>query len=281
MKALQMGIINEHTTFTCKGGFFYGNRTFRCWQKKGHGTVNVHRAIVESCDVFFYNVGLKLGVDNIHEMSAAIGLTNPTGIDLPGEKRGVVPSTEWKKKNFGEKWYDGETVSVSIGQGAVWLTPIGLMQLAAFIGNEGVTFKPQVVNRIISPEGKIVKQFEPAMNANVKMKKEVFAAVKDGMQGVVNEQRGTAYTSGRVATVLMSGKTGTAQTQAMEKGIGKGDHAWFIAYAPSDTPSIAMGILVEHGGHGGSSSAPIAKAVAEIAFKEQKQIKSVQLNADR
>ncbi len=281
LQALEKGAINENTSFGCKGGFFYGNRVFRCWQKKGHGSVAVHRGIVESCDVFFYNVGLKLGVDSIHEMAAAIGLTKATGIDLPGEKVGVVPSTEWKKRNFGEKWYEGETVSVSIGQGAVWLTPIGLMQLAAFVGNEGVTFKPRIVNRIVSPEGKVLKQFEPVMNANVKLSKRSIAIVKEAMKGVVNEPRGTAYTSGRLSAVLMSGKTGTAQTIAMEKGVGKGDHAWFIAYAPSDTPSIAMGILVEHGGHGGSASAPIAKAVAEISFKEQQEIKSVQLNADR
>jgi penicillin-binding protein 2 len=281
LQALEKGVINERTTFNCGGGFFYGGRVFRCWQKRGHGAISVHRALVESCDVFFYNVGLRLGVDNIHAMGEKMGITKQIGIDLPGEKSGLIPSTEWKRKNFGEKWYEGETVSVSIGQGAVWLTPIGLMQLAAFVGNEGVTFKPQLVNRIVSPEGKVVKTFEPVMRTNVPLNKEAIRIVKEGMMGVVNEPRGTAYTAAHLQHVSMSGKTGTAQSVGMEKGAGKGDHAWFIAYAPSDSPSVAMGILLEHGGHGGSASAPIAKAVAEVLFKEQKEVKSAELNVHR
>jgi penicillin-binding protein 2 len=278
MKGLEKGTINERTAFICPGGFAYGGRVFRCWQKKGHGSVSVHRAIVESCDVFFYNLGIRLGVDNIHEMGERIGLTRPTGIDLPGEKSGLVPSTAWKKKTFGEKWYEGETVSVSIGQGAVWLTPIGLMQLAAFVGNEGVTFKPQIVNRIVAPTGKVVKTFEPVMAVNDKIDKQVVRIVKEGMKGVVNEPNGTAHTAAYLPYVAIAGKTGTAQTVGLEKGKGQGDHAWFVAFAPADTPSVAMGILVEHGGHGGSASAPIAKAVAQVLFKEkQPEMKSAQV----
>ena len=280
LQALEKGVLNEKTPFGCRGGFPFGNRVFRCWRKEGHGSVTIHRGIVESCDIFFYNTGLKLGVDNIHEMAETIGLTKVTGIDLPGEKAGVVPSTEWKMKNFGEKWYEGETVSVSIGQGAVWLTPLGLMQLSSFVANEGVTFKPQLVNRIVSPLGKVIKTFEPVMAANAKLKKETIAIVKEGMKGVVNEPRGTAYAS-RLPNIAMSGKTGTAQTIAMEKGRGAGDHAWFIAFAPSDSPSLAMAVLMEHGGHGASVSAPIAKAVTEGLFKEQIPIKSAGLDAHR
>ena len=153
-------------------------------------------------------------------MADAIGLGKITGIDLPNEKNGLIPSTAWKRKTFGEPWYEGETVSVSIGQGAVWLTPIQLAQLSAFVANEGVNFKPQIVNRIVSPEGKIQKTFEPVMNSNVKMKKEVFKIVKDGMRGVVNEPSGTAYGS-RLQNVSMSGKTGTAQSVG-EKGKNSG-----------------------------------------------------------
>jgi penicillin-binding protein 2 len=283
MKGLEKGVINETTAFFCPGSFAYGGRVFRCWQRKGHGMISVHRAIVESCDVFFYNLGLRLGVDSIHEMSERIGLTRPTGIDLPGEKSGLVPSTAWKKKTFGEKWYEGETVSVSIGQGAVWLTPIGLMQLAAFVGNEGVTFKPQIVNRVVSPQGKVVKIFEPVMAVKDRIDKRAVQIVKEGMKGVVNEPNGTAYSAAYLPHVAIAGKTGTAQTVRMEKGRGRGDHAWFIAFAPADTPSVAMGILVEHGGHGGSASAPIAKAVAQVLFKEKEpEMKSAQAaNANR
>ena len=224
----------------------------------------VHKGIVESCDVFFYNTGLKLGVDDIHEMADRIGITKLTGIDLPGEKSGFVPSTAWKKKTFGEKWYHGETPSVAIGQGANWLTPIGLMQLASFVGNEGVTFKPQIVNRVVSPDGKVIQVFEPVMAANVKLSKKAVTIVKEGMQGVVNEPRGTAHSNARSDKVLISGKTGTAQS-----GTGGADHALFIAYAPSDTPSVSMGLIVEHGLHGSSAASPIAKAVAEILYYQQ------------
>ena len=279
LKALEDKIINEKTGFPCRGGFAFGKRVFKCWKKGGHGTISVHRGIVESCDVFFYNVGLKLGIERIHEMGEAIGLGKITGIDLPNEKNGLIPSPEWKRKTFGEQWYEGETVSVSIGQGAVWLTPIQLAQLSAFVANEGVTFKPRIVNRIVSPEGKVLKTFEPVMNSNVKIRKEVFDIVKDGMRGVVNEPGGTAYAS-RLQTVAMSGKTGTAQSVG-EKGHNAGDHAWFIAYAPSDEPSIAMSILVEYGGHGASVSAPIAKSLTETYFKEKTVIKEARVHENR
>lgn len=279
IKGLELGIINDRTTFSCRGGFPYGGRVFRCWKKGGHGSVNIHRAIVESCDVFFYNLGLKLGVDRIHEISDIIGLGKTTGIDLPGEKDGLVPSTEWKKKTYGQPWFEGETVSVSIGQGAVWLTPAQLVQLASFVANEGINYKPHIVDRIVSPEGKVLKTFEPVINANVKLKKDTIRLVKDGMKGVVNEGSGTAYGS-RLENVSMSGKTGTAQSVG-EKGRNLGDHAWFIAYAPSDNPSIAISVLVEYGGHGSSAAAPVAKMITDKMFNEKKEIKEARLNENR
>ena len=214
----------------------------------------------------------------MHEKAETMGLTKLTGIDLPGEKAGLVPSTAWKQKTYGEKWYEGETVSVSIGQGAVWLTPMQLMQMASFVANEGVTFKPQIVSRIVSPQGKVLKVFEPAMLTDAKPGKQVISIVKDGMRGVVNEPKGTAYAS-RLPNVAISGKTGTAQSAS--RGAGKGDHAWFVAFAPSEAPVLSMAILVEFGGHGATASAPIAKIVTDTYFKEQKEIKSAQLNAHR
>lgn len=276
LKALQDGVIKENTAFTCTGGFSFGNRVFKCWKKGGHGRVSIHRAIVESCDIFFYNVGLKLGIDRIHEIGDVIGLNKVTGIDLPGELSGFVPSSRWKEKTYGQKWYEGETVSVSIGQGAVWLTPIQLVQLASFVANEGVTFKPQIVNRIISPEGKVVKTFEPVIASETKLNKEVVKLIKEGMKGVVNEPSGTAYGS-RVQTVNMSGKTGTAQVASLEKQKHLGDHAWFIAFAPAENPSVAIAVLVEHGGHGASVSAPIAKILTENLFKQKVDVKEARI----
>ncbi len=280
LKALEDGVINERTTFGCRGGLPFGNRVFRCWKKGGHGSVAVHRGIVESCDVFFYSVGLKLGVDRIHAMADAIGLGKPTGIDLPGEKHGVVPSSEWKKKTFGEPWYEGETLSVAIGQGAVWLTPIQLLQLSAYVANEGVTFRPQIVNRVVSPEGKVIKTFEPVMLANTPLKKETFRLVREGMRGVVNEPSGTAYGS-RLQNVAMSGKTGTAQAGSLEKAKHLGDHAWFIAFAPFEEPKVAIAALMEFGGHGSSAAAPIAKAITGELFKEKPVVKEARIHENR
>jgi penicillin-binding protein 2 len=278
MRALDLGIINERTTFTCGGGFAYGNRVFRCWKKGGHGTVSVHRAIVESCDVFFYNVGLRLGVDRIHEFGTIVGLGRATGIDLPNEQKGLLPSTEWKRKRYNQPWYEGETVSVAIGQGAVWLTPVQLAQLSSFVAADGKNFKPQIVNRIVSTEGKTVRTFEPVVNADVKFKPGVLKIVRDGMRGVVNEPGGTAGAS-RVQNVLMCGKTGTAQ--AGSDKVKLGDHAWFIAYAPAEDASIAMAILVEHGLHGSSAAAPIAKGLTEALFKVKTVIKEAKANENR
>ena len=278
MKALDLGVINERTTFGCGGGFAYGNRVFKCWKKGGHGSVAVHRAIVESCDVFFYNVGLRVGVDRIHELADIVGLGRVTGIDLPNEQKGLIPSTEWKKKRYNQPWYEGETVSVSIGQGAVWLTPVQLAQLSAFVANDGKNFKPQIVNRIVSTEGKVVKTFEPVVNADPKLKKGVIQIVKDGMRGVVNEPGGTAGRS-RLQNVAMSGKTGTAQ--AGSEKVKLGDHAWFIAYAPAEDASIAMAVLVEHGGHGASAAAPVAKDITETLFKVKTVIKEAKSNENR
>ncbi|OPY75146.1 MAG: Stage V sporulation protein D [Syntrophorhabdus sp. PtaU1.Bin058] len=280
LKALELGVINERTTFLCRGGFPFGNRVFKCWKKGGHGNIAVHRAIVESCDVFFYNVGLKLGIDRIHDIADSIGLGKLTGIDLPGEKQGLIPSTAWKKKTYGQPWYEGETVSVSIGQGAVWLTPIQLSELSAFVANGGTTYKPQLVNRVVSPVGKVIKVFEPVINSSVKLKKENLKLVQDGMRGVVNEPGGTAYGS-RLQTVAMSGKTGTAQAASSEKGSHLADHAWFIAYAPSEEPSIAMAALVEHGGHGSSAAAPIAKAITEGLFRTKIEVKEAKAHENR
>ena len=278
LHALDLGIINERTTFSCGGGFAYGNRVFKCWKKGGHGTVAVHRAIVESCDVFFYNVGLKLGVDRIHDFGNLLGMGRITGIDLPNEQKGLLPSTEWKKKRYNQPWYEGETVSVAIGQGAVWLTPIHLAMLSSFVAGDGKNYKPQIVNRIVSTEGKVLKTFEPVINADLKLKQGVLKIVKDGMRGVVNEPGGTAGAS-KVQNVLMSGKTGTAQ--AGSEKVKLGDHAWFIAYAPSEDASIAMAILVEHGLHGSSAAAPIAKGITETLFNAKPIIKEAKINENR
>lgn len=275
LAGIDSNLANERTNFMCKGGFRFGNRVFGCWKEKGHGSVCMKRAIVESCNVFFYNLGLKLGVDRIHEMASKLGLTEVTGIDLPGEKRGFVPSSGWKMKVFGEKWYEGETVSVAIGQGQVWLTPIGLASLASTIGNEGVCFKPRIVSKIVSPEGKVVKEFKPEISRQIKLNNGAFEIVKRAMWGVVNEPSGTAHGS-KTDLVEICGKTGTAQTTSLQRA-SKGDHAWFVAFAPYNSPELALSIIVEYGGKGSRAAATIAKVVAEEYFGRQKTLKEARL----
>ena len=203
-------------------------------------------------------------MDAIHEMAEKIGITKPTGIDLPGEKSGFVPSTAWKMKTFGQKWYPGETPSVAIGQGADWLTPIDLMQLASFMGNEGVVFKPQIANRVVTPDGKVVKVFEPVMTANVKLQQGSHYDSQGRHEGCGERTEGHRIQQRPLRQGKYQWKNGLAQS-----GTGGADHAWFIAFAPSDTPSVSMGILVEHGLHGASAASPVAKAVAEVLFKDQ------------
>ncbi|MCX7856974.1 MAG: penicillin-binding protein 2 [Deltaproteobacteria bacterium] len=273
--ALEDGTIDEKTSFLCRGGLFFGNRLFRCWKEKGHGNVSVHKGIVESCDVFFYNVGLKIGVDRIHEMAKILGVMEMSGVDLPGEKKGFVPCSEWKIKTQGQKWYEGETLSVSIGQGAVWLTPMGMATLASLIANEGILYKPQIVNRIVSPEGNVIKTFKPEIRKEVHISSKTIEIIKKAMWGVVNEPTGTAFGS-RTSIAEMSGKTGTAQTASSQKA-SRGDHAWFVAFAPFSNPEIAISVIVEYGGHGAQAAAPVAKIITEEYFKESKPLKEARV----
>jgi len=270
LAGLETGKINTTDTVTCNGGFPFGNRVFHCWQKKGHGTVALHKAIVESCDVYFYRLGDKMGIDNIAKYSNYLGLGLPTGVGLR-EKPGLIPSTEWKKRVRHQDWYSGETISCSIGQGYVNVTPIQLARMVGTIVNGGTLYQPQVVRAIRYKDGHTMV-FPTNVVGKAPVKQTNLDLIKAGMIGVVEEPGGTAHAS-KSDYVKIGGKTGTAQVIALGKGhgIGDKDHAWFVAAAPMDDPKIAVCILVEHGGHGGSAAAPIAKKVIEayLRFDEQ------------
>ncbi|MGA2192306.1 MAG: penicillin-binding protein 2 [Nitrospirota bacterium] len=257
----------------CTGGFFFGNRTFRCWEKKGHGAISLHRAIVESCDVYFYKLGDRLGIDNIAKYAGYLGLGCPTGIGLR-EKSGLIPSTEWKMRVRHEPWYAGETISCSIGQGYVSVTPIQLARMAATVANGGVLYQPQVVRAVKYRDGRGTMVFPAVTLWKAPVKPENLEIIKDGMKGVVNEPHGTAH-GAKSDWVTIGGKTGTAQVIGLGKGKGTGkefaDHAWFVAVAPMEDPKIAVCVLVEHGGHGGSASAPLAKKVIEAYLRVDDQ----------
>jgi penicillin-binding protein 2 len=266
LAGLEEGLIDPQEEVFCDGKFSLGDHIFHCWRKQGHGKVNFHRALVESCDVYFYKLGKRLGVDKIAHYAKMCGLGQPTGFELGSEKGGLIPSSEWKLKRFGIPWQQGETISTSIGQSFVLVTPLQMARLIGAFFNGGILYEPKVV-RWVGKEGKESFQFAPRQVGKIKATEEHLALIRDALAGVVNEPRGTG-SKARMKGVTVAGKTGTAQviTVDKEKSFGKGnevppeynDHAWFLALATVENPVLAIAVLVENGGHGGSAAAPIA-----------------------
>ncbi len=283
--ALEEGVITPDFRVSCGGGATFYGRFFQCWRKGGHGSVNLEHAIEQSCNVFFYTVGNMLGVDRIHKWASLLGLGEKSGIDLPNEIAGLVPSTEWKKARTGEKWYAGETISVSIGQGQVSITPISLAVMMATVANGGTRYVPHLLKAVDDGNGwKPVPP--PPPRSKVQMKPETVKAIHDGLFLVVNG----AGTGGRarITGKDVSGKTGTAQVISLTGGrqaMGHTDrdlrdHGWFVFFAPRDNPQIAGIIFGEHAEHG-ASVAPIAKHVMETFFakKEGKPLPKLNMPA--
>jgi penicillin-binding protein 2 len=269
---LESGIITPNTQFRCTGAFPFGNRDFRCWKQGGHGSLSLHRAIVESCDIYFYQAGLKVGVDLIAHYADAFGLGKLTGISLPHEKAGTVPSNSWKKKRFGVPWYSGETLSFSVGQGYLLTTPLQLLMLISGVANGGKLPLPQVVEKVEDVYGNTLKEYPPAELGRANVSQKTLGIIQEALKGAINEPHGTGSAC-FLKEVKVAGKTGTAQVVAMPEDFKRGemnriplkfrDHAWFVAYAPVEDPKISVVVLVEHGGFGASAAAPIAKKVIE------------------
>ncbi len=259
--ALEEGVIETDRKINCTGGIGYGRWTFGCWKKGGHGPVDLHRALVESCDTYFYEVGRRLGIDKIHQYAAALGLGKETGINLQiRERKGLIPSTGWKREKKGQPWYLGETYNAAIGQGYVLVTPIQMAKMMATFSNGGDIYPLSLIKGGSRPVG------------HVNLKPETIRIIKEALSGVVNEPGGTAHGS-MSPLVLMGGKTGTAQVVGRKKGVSGEkymDHAWFVAFAPVETPAIALSVFVEHGGHGATAAAPIAKKAIEAYLFKQK-----------
>jgi len=249
--ALVEGIVDRDSSFYCPGSMLIGNRKFGCWT--AHGRINFLNAIARSCDVAFYTMGLKLGPERIAKYARLLGLGDFTGIDIPGEVRGLIPDPSWKKG----PWYIGDTANMSIGQGYVQVTPIQMAVLVSAIANGGKVYRPRIVSKIIGQDGTVKIQSPILIRDLSKFKREI-GIIKEGMKLVVDIGTGNLA---RVEGVTVAGKTGTAENfPNIENPLGK-DHAWFIAYAPADNPKIALSILIEQGGHGGSTSAPIAAEI--------------------
>ena len=271
--ALEEGIIRPDFRVFCGGSAVFFGRPFQCWKKGGHGSVDMRHALEQSCNVYHYTIGNMVGVDKIHKWATLLGLGEKTGIDLPNEIEGLVPSTEWKRRRYNEKWYAGETISVSIGQGQVSITPVSLAVMMSTVANGGTRFIPQLLKAVDEGNGWMPVK-PPAPKSRVELKPETIAALHDGLYLVVNG----AGTGGRarIPGKDVSGKTGTAQVislQGGKKAAGRTerdlrDHGWFVFFAPRDNPEIAGVIFGEHNEHG-SSSAPIAKYVMETYFNKK------------
>ncbi len=276
LAALQEGKITPATTFGCGGGQFIYNRIFRCWKPGGHGAVDLHRAIMQSCDVYFYNVGMRLDIDVIAKYSRLLGMGSLTDVDLPNETRGLVPDRDWKKKATGDKWYPGETISVAIGQGPVLVTALQLASVYATVAKNGVIVKPHLVRAVLDLNNTVIEQTKVQKETVVGISSGNYELVKKGLWSVVNEW-GTGGKA-RIEGYDVCGKTGTVQVVGYDAGkdLAKrekekyGDHAWFISFAPLSDPQVAIAVFVEHGGHGSDAAAPVAKKMLQTYFSDRK-----------
>ena len=274
LAALQEGVISPDQTLFCNGSYKVGDRVLRDWKKYGHGHMNMHQALVQSCDVYFYQLAQRLGIDKIARHARRFGFGAPTGIEIDGESAGLVPDRAWKRRRFGQRWYPGETPLVAIGQGYLGVTPLQMASLMATIANGGTVYRPRFVKQVLSPEGEVMEEYGPVRSGTVDLKAENLAIVRRALFEVVHGRRGTGKRA-RSDVVDIAGKTGTAQLAEMRGEAVKSedlpyairDHAWFVAYAPAKNPEIAVATLVEHGGHGGATAAPIAKKVIEAYFR--------------
>jgi penicillin-binding protein 2 len=276
LAALEFGVVEPEETRYCRGVWQFPNSShkYRDWKKGGHGTVDMHKAIAQSCDTYFYDISDLIGIDRMHEFLSRFGLGEKTGIDLLGERSGLVPSREWKKKAFKKRelqvWFPGETVIAGIGQGYMLASPLQLAHVAATIGMRGKRFQPRLVRAVRDSSTGAVAVLQPRPLPEVTVRDPAFwDVVIDGMVGVMSPG-GTAYRSQAGAPYQMAGKTGTAQVftvgqnekyRESEVAERLRDHALFIAFAPADAPKLAIAVLVENGRSGSGTAAPIARKV--------------------
>ena len=277
LAALEGGDVGPGHSFYCPGFLKLGNRQFRCWRRHGHGHVAMVQGLMESCDVYFYEVAKRVGIDRIAAMATRFGFGKKLEIELPGEKPGLVPTRDWKLANIGEPWQGGETLVVGIGQGYLLTTPLQLAVMVARIANGGIAVQPRILAEVIRDGQPLAREAEtfPTMGISPAH----MDIVREGMLKVVNDPKGTAFRS-RIEepTLAMAGKTGSVQVRRISErehrtGVVKNedrpweerDHALFVAYAPLERPRYGVAIVVEHGGSGGGVAAPIARDILREA----------------
>lgn len=273
LAALETGKRTPSQSISDPGFFNFGGHQFRDDKKGGHGSVDMYKSIVHSCDTYYYMLANDMGIDAISRFMGSIGLGQHTGVDISGESKGILPSQAWKKARFKrpeqQKWYAGETISIGIGQGYNAYTPIQLAQAVAVVANNGIMFRPHLVRYVIDTKTGVKREIEPQPLRTMGWKQENIDVIKKAMLGVNTEGTGTRAFAG--AGYQSAGKTGTAQVYSLKGGKYEAgaikehlrDHALFIAFAPVDNPKIALAVLVENGGFGAQSAAPIARMVLD------------------
>jgi penicillin-binding protein 2 len=267
--ALDLGVITDQTTFYCPGKINIYGHPFSCWFEQGHGSMNLYNGIRQSCNIYFYQLGKKMGIEDISRYARRLGLGRRTGIDLPGEKEGLVPDPQWKREVKGEPWYPGETISVSIGQGPILVTPLQIAAHTAIIANRGYKVTPHLLISDSSPYLQQDEQAHLTHRDTVGIDKSVFEKVIKGMWKVVNEQ-GTGRAA-RISGFDVCGKTGSTQlissSEAEKLEEQKEEvktHSWFTGFAPKENPEVVITVLVEYGGMGGATAAPLARRLFDL-----------------
>jgi penicillin-binding protein 2 len=260
LAALEDNVIDYNRVFLCRGIFWYKTWPYRCWRTSGHGWVNLQTAIVESCDIFFYQLGLLVKIDKIYKVACMMGLGSKTGVDLDSEVAGLVPNPRWKESTQHTPWFPGNTIQMSIGQGYLLTTPLQMLDMDSAIAMNGKIFKPHLLYRVVDQKtGRAIYDQAPQLLTQASISPEHLSFIQSCMEKVISSDRGTGKKA-RIPGVLVAGKTGTSENPHGD------NHAWFTAYAPADDPRVAVIVLVENGGEGGIVSAPIAQRLMEASL---------------
>lgn len=285
LAALQEKVITPSTVVSAPSQLRFGNRVYHDHSKSGHGNITVFEAIEKSSNVFFYKMGIALGVDKMYNYISLLGIGSKTGVEMTPEAAGRMPNSEWKKQYIGEEWQPGENLSTAIGQGYVTVTALQMALAYNTIGLNGKVVKPFVIRKIVDQDGKVLKEYFPTVVRDVselqpngyKIDKETFKTVQEGLRRVANGNQGTAR-FWKVPGVEMAGKTGTVQVMSfsadqiyqncMSRPIHMRHHGWFVAYAPAENPEISVAVLAEHACHGNTGAAPIVRDIVQAYFKK-------------
>ncbi len=264
---LQEGSLTPMDRTYCNGEYHLGAWTFKDWKEGGHGHVDLRSALVQSCNIFFYQAGLKVGPEAIARYARAFGLGAPSGIDLGSEKPGLVPFAEWRRHRSVRGWQAGDTINMAIGQGQLLVTPLQVARMMAAVANGGILWKPRLVQRVELGDGSLAYSASSKMTGRVDLSPVVWSFLRHALTGVVNE--GGTGAAARIPGVEIAGKTGTAQSIAKSDSAKGQDHAWFASFAPAEDPQYVVVVLVERGGRGGQVAAPIARQIYQAIFLER------------